>query len=1051
MFNIKDFFAGVKTKVEAPKNNPVGRPKKRPKEVEALLGEEREEVEAAIKRLKKPDAAAVQDAIEDVFQDCLEEGEVEGQSDEHEVAEEDFQDAVQEPQVEDSAIVVKREPQVEKPQVHGVEASAIVAKGLELDIVQKGLKEEGFEVQIEDLKRLELKRQFSIAGLKGAEHGWKGGEYGRLGGRPRKKVEELQDGDRLNPSSNRKKQCAKGLRDETFNIIARLEIAELVKTLLPSFTQGGLEVGDVYTFLSDRTGRPKQKIKWAHENEDKWLEEKKRLHLGAGSKGTLRAHGEHGQVASFSTAKGLRAAGAGAKALFEGLYPSLRSFFSFERSSGRFVDVEDLLLEFEALLTGMQAKLEAKETDSFLSPFERRQLQELRRKMPRMQVPSTREYWGLRMKAVAGARLLKPQRMLSLTLHEEMCRVFETWKDWDWKLHMVCFGPMSWLEKQVCNATAFRKNLRNLVLSFSDQVPFWVLVKAAKQLYAWWELRSKGKKGDKNALENLLKAAGSWSQKVAADNLEDPFDIEVEDEGQQSEEDEQEEVEGAATAGMTQSRGLEAPGADRYRITIELEQQLHNWCNPELEPVASHAKALLVLIGTHGRLSNLDDEGRFIKTECFEFQGKPVVRRAGTSARGLLRSWVKLRRENEDVRRMLEKVEVMQQPAGFSDSIIAKWRIEQMCVENVGVLHSRDLCGSYLSETSRKASFLSHEICHWIAGKLSAVMQVTDTDVAFPFKAAARRSQANLRRELREKALEEKTPCILKCGPYEILRITYEAVCYIEQQNLEFEVLLKALRRNGYLAYRPDFANQKLVPVDENEPWVKDKPQGNHRMPAAWIEQRYSFLNDHGIPLEANWENCGAGVKKVEDMEDATSHGPLGCRVQLECCKETHPKGLLEPSVSLECGVDVDENDEDDIGGLLKLKELEHNRRRVAIDKHLTSQVPKQELSAKAAQRAKINQSLKILLPAWREEMRKKVGIECSRKQMLQALIPKAGETKKTEKLLSEAQKLTKVAQVDGLTIQSLSRFSRFGLPPLRPRCGRELFSTNHPGFINRL
>ena len=511
MFNIKEFFAGKKTKVEAPKKNPVGRPRKRPTEVEALLGEDREEVEAAIKRLKKPDAAAVQDAIEDVFQDAIE--------DEHEVAEEDFQDAVQEPQVEDSAIVVKMEPQVEdsaiveKPQVRGVEASAIVAKELELGIVQKGLKEQGFEVQTEYLKRLEFKRQFSIAGLKGAEHGWKGAEYGRLGGRPRKRVDELQDGDRLNPLSNRKKQCAKGLRDETFNIMARLEIAELVKTLLPSFTQGGLEVGDVYTFLSDRTGRPKQKIKWAHENEDKWLEERKRLHLGAGSKGTLRAHGEHGP-SSFSTAKGLRAAGAGAKAMFEGLYPSMRSFFDFERSSGRFIDVEDLIIEFSALLTSMQAKLEAKETVSFLSPFEQRQLQELRRKMPRMHVPSTREYWGLRMKEVVGARLLKPQRMLSLTLHEEMCRVFETWKDWDWKLYMICFGPMSWLEKQVCDATAFRKNLRNLVLSFSDQVPFWVLVQGAKQLYVWWELRSKGKKGDKNALENLLGAAGSWSQKV---------------------------------------------------------------------------------------------------------------------------------------------------------------------------------------------------------------------------------------------------------------------------------------------------------------------------------------------------------------------------------------------------------------------------------------------------------------------------------------------------------------------------------------------------------
>ena len=90
-------------------------------------------------------------------------------------------------------------------------------------------------------------------------------------------------------------------------------------------------------------------------------------------------------------------------------------------------------------------------------------------------------------------------------------------------------------------------------------------------------------------------------------------------------------------------------------------------------------------------------------------------------------------------------------------------------------------------------------------------MQVIDTDVAFPFTAAASRSQAALRRELREKALEEKTPCILKCGLYEILRTTSEAICHNEQQNLEHEVLLKAMMRYGYLAYRPDFEQQKVI------------------------------------------------------------------------------------------------------------------------------------------------------------------------------------------------------------------------------------------------
>jgi hypothetical protein len=111
---------------------------------------------------------------------------------------------------------------------------------------------------------------------------------------------------------------------------------------------------------------------------------------------------------------------------------------------------------------------------------------------------------------------------------------------------------------------------------------------------------------------------------------------------------------------------------------------------------------------------------------------------------------------------MLEKIEIMQQSAGFSDSIIAKWRIEAQVDCFPYVFHSRDLCASYLSETARKASCLSQEVCHWIGGKLSAVVQVTGADVSFPLKAAATHSQATLRRELREKAFEEKTPCILK-------------------------------------------------------------------------------------------------------------------------------------------------------------------------------------------------------------------------------------------------------------------------------------------------
>ena len=90
--------------------------------------------------------------------------------------------------------------------------------------------------------------------------------------------------------------------------------------------------------------------------------------------------------------------------------------------------------------------------------------------------------------------------------------------------------------------------------------------------------------------------------------------------------------------GMSQLRGQAADNNDKYRITLELQQDLYHYFDIEREPVAKHGKPLLILIGVHARLSNIDDNGCFIKDEHFEFLGKPIKRIAGTSARGLLKS-----------------------------------------------------------------------------------------------------------------------------------------------------------------------------------------------------------------------------------------------------------------------------------------------------------------------------------------------------------------------------------------------------------------------------
>ena len=445
---------------------------------------------------------------------------------------------------------------------------------------------------------------------------------------------------------------------------------------------------------------------------------------------------------------------------------------------------------------------------------------------------------------------------MNLSPAEEEHRLIQTWRDFDYRMYNMCFGSLTWLEQHVLEPQVFRDNIKATVVSFSDQVPFWVKVKSSRQLYSSWELSTKGARNDVQRLSQHHKESQHCEEKMSKSN-----------------------------DGMDQLRGQAADNNDKYRITLELQQDLYHWFDKEREPVVKHGKPLLILIGQHARLSNIDDNGCFIKDEHFEFLSRPVKRTKGQSARGLLRSWVALRNSSPEAKAMIDYIDIMQQPAGFSDSIIAKWRIEAMAVEHPQSLHVRDLNASYLSDYARQASYLSHAVMGWIGGKMTAVVQPVDTDVAFPMKAAAGRAQMELRKELQEKALAEGIEPVYRCGPYEILKIAFQACSYVEKQNDEFQLLLMCLRRNGFLAFRPDFEKNKLIKVEDTtkplQTWAVEKPIGGHRVKQVWVDQRWDGVQD-GIAIEPNWEGSGVGIKRLEDMADVTQHGTMKGKMRCE-------------------------------------------------------------------------------------------------------------------------------------------------------------------------
>ncbi len=91
-----------------------------------------------------------------------------------------------------------------------------------------------------------------------------------------------------------------------------------------------------------------------------------------------------------------------------------------------------------------------------------------------------------------------------------------------------------------------------------------------------------------------------------------------------------------------------------------------------------------------------------------------------------------LRESSEKVREMLKELEVMQQPSGFVDSIIMSWRIEAQMQEWPQALRMRDLHAAALSTEAKRVAWLAHQVPCWVAGKMTAALQVADAHIAFP-------------------------------------------------------------------------------------------------------------------------------------------------------------------------------------------------------------------------------------------------------------------------------------------------------------------------------
>ena len=695
-----------------------------------------------------------------------------------------------------------------------------------------------------------------------------GAKYGHLGGRPlKRKAAEL---DEEGPQGKLPSKQLKASLDPQKTEDTAATALQFRNWCLEKLKEAGKGEEDMTTeFMQGLqqahfTGKLKTRRMMQLWN-DKAGKSKRVKELELGTQGAKRKKGEH-SVMRQHMGLGIRAVKEATKlkkSQIHKAFSHVREKFYKWRSSGQYVDREDLCDELEQKLKTTVSLLQDQKSKQ--GPLDKQESKLLvaaeKRLDSHVKDPRNRQRTMDQMQRLFGCRLLRPQRLIHIGLEEERKRVWDSWHFWDWALWLACHATEEELGEHVSNPDLFRKNIKRLVLSHSDQMPFWVKLQPGKQLYLRDEVEHRKK----------LDAAEAQSKIGESQKVQGVLD----------------------TDGMTQLRGECHGNQDKFRITVDLEQIVLGFCDePEVSPRADFGLTSVIFTGKHFREHNVDENRCYIEDEKYFRDGIEVCHLAGTRVEaGLGNQILDFREDHPEMFKEMKELgfRFYQQPAGFEDSLISCWKIqEQQKVHGIN-LSLRDLFTGALSKWAREQSFICQQICSWIRGKVTALIQTADAIVIRPVKLKTGHKHVQMRRELIQLAELQDTRAVFKCGTYEIMRCLLEVIRECRHDFRQNNRLLEGIYSLGWLSLRPNMKTNKLEKT-EGQAWCKDFKLGSHRIQKSWLEGRFSHLDENGKPCPDFQELDENGMP--EDCEQTYMVKP-GEQRSLAAWKEMRDSGQI--------------------------------------------------------------------------------------------------------------------------------------------------------------
>ena len=117
----------------------------------------------------------------------------------------------------------------------------------------------------------------------------------------------------------------------------------------------------------------------------------------------------------------------------------------------------------------------------------------------------------------------------------------------------------------------------------------------------------------------------------------------------------------------------------------------------------------------------------------------------------------------------------------------------------------------------------------WVASGMTPVVQLADTDIAFPLKRKIDKFKEELVSRFKSLALANAREVSFKMGPRELIEVISWAHREFKVDSEARKIVLAGLRRNGQLAYTTRSGKMEKITV-ENSPRVAGLPDiGSHR------------------------------------------------------------------------------------------------------------------------------------------------------------------------------------------------------------------------------